>query len=627
MHMMSNRQPTSMTARIIILLVVTLSIVIAVSVATTYFLQRHELLTERNRHAESSVERLALTISAPLWNYDFDQMQQLAAEELKDSGPVRVIVYSADGKTFLSRDKNSDPALLARLSSEMLQKETFTVQHKIFKEQQYLGTLQVIYDDRPINRKLMGILVGNVIQGVALILIASITLYIGLSRALLTPLRAIFNAAQLFGRGDLSSRIASTSHDELGALAETFNAMASNIEEKISNLHDSIAEASRLRSWLSDIIDSLPSIIVGVDREGRVNLWNQQAEQFTGILSSNAMGLLAESLLPRFTPQLFNAIEVIDSKTPYRSEKIGLRDPDLRFFDVQIYPLASELGGHAVIRIDDVTEQARIEEIMMQTEKMMMVGGLAAGMAHEINNPLGAILQNAQNIERRISPDLSANIEAAQAVGVSLDDVHAYMEKRGILGFISHIREAGARASKIITNMLKFSRKSESHRETANLGEVLDQVLELAANDYDMKKSYDFRHIQVIREFDTTLPPITITILEIEQVLLNIIKNAAQAMSSANLRRDPILTLRTWRQGDMAVVEIEDNGPGMDERTQRRIFEPFFTTKEVGVGTGLGLSVSYAIITNNHKGHIEVVSLPGEGALFIIKLPIHGIKT
>jgi PAS domain S-box-containing protein len=624
--MTSINKPLSLTVKIIVLLVACLFIVMAVSVSVTYLMQRHDLLEERARHAAISAERLAFSLSSPLWNFDRDQVQRLATEELKETGPVRIVVSSPDGKPIVSLDKKVDPAKHGDAIPKLLREDAYTVRHDILTGQRRLGTLQVVYDDGVINRKLMAILTGNVVQGLVLILISCVTLYVGLSRVLLAPLRSIFKTAREFGCGDLSARITDTPHDELGELAETFNTMADGIAEKIDTLQDSFAQVNRLTSWLSGIIDSLPSIIVGVDHDGRVNLWNLQAESFTGIQSADAKGRMAESLLPRFTSHLQHVVEVIDSKVPYHAEKILFRDSEQHFYDVQIYPLTTEQGGQAVIRIDDVTEQARIEEIMMQTEKMMMVGGLAAGMAHEINNPLGAILQNAQNIERRISPNLPANIEAAQAAGISLENVHLYLEKRGIIGFVSHIREAGSRASKIITNMLKFSRKSESRRETAALGEVIDQVLELATNEYDMKKNYDFRHIRIVREFDSSVPPVIVTVLEIEQVLLNIIKNAAQAMSQAGLRREPVLTLRTRHEDNMAVVEIEDNGPGIDENTQRRIFEPFFTTKAVGVGTGLGLSVSYAIITNSHKGSIEVVSKPGEGAVFIIRLPIHGVN-
>jgi PAS domain S-box-containing protein len=388
---------------------------------------------------------------------------------------------------------------------------------------------------------------------------------------------------------------------------------------------ESLEEIKRLKGTLADLIDSLPSIILVVDCQGRVDLWNKKAELFSGVTSADARGALAESLLPHFAQQLKHAPEVINRQVPWNHGRIQLnRNGQRSFYDVQICALTSEGAGRAVVRIDDISEQVRIEDIMMQTEKMLMVGGLAAGMAHEINNPLGAILQNAQNIERRVSAEIEANHAAARAVGVTLDQIREYLDKRGIITFIGHIRQAGSRASTIINNMLHFSRASESRVETVALARVIDQTLELAGNDYDMKKNFDFKNIEIVRDYDAKLPPVTMTVLEIEQVLLNIVKNAAQALAGCGVGHKPVITVRTRCSGELALLEIEDNGPGMDEITTHRIFEPFFTTKDVGVGTGLGLAVSYAIITKNHRGRIEVASEPGAGARFTIHLPIKG---
>ncbi|MBC8019249.1 MAG: PAS domain S-box protein [Verrucomicrobia bacterium] len=375
---------------------------------------------------------------------------------------------------------------------------------------------------------------------------------------------------------------------------------------------------------LLDILDTLPSVIVRVDCNGRVDLVNRCFEQLSGVSAADARGELLETLIPQFAGQLQRVAEVIENRIPLTNARIQSGSgADLHYYSMQIYPLNSGLFGMAVIRIDDITEHVRIEEIMAQTEKMIMVGGLAAGMAHEINNPLGAIMQHAQNIERRVSPTIAANQRAADEVGVSLELVRAYLEKRGIFEFISHIRSAGVRASTIINNMLHFSRRSEARVETVDLASMLDRVLELAASDYDMKKVYDFRNIELVREYATDMPSITMT-MEMEQVVINILKNAAQAMSQVGMGQPPRITLRIWPAGDKAVIEIEDNGPGMDEATRLRAFEPFFSTKDVGVGTGLGLSVAYAIVTNGHNGTIDVLSQPGEGSNFIIKLPIQG---
>lgn len=272
----------------------------------------------------------------------------------------------------------------------------------------------------------------------------------------------------------------------------------------------------------------------------------------------------------------------------------------------------------------DVTERLRIEEMMAQTEKMIMVSGLAAGMAHEINNPLGAIMQHAQNIERRVSSDIPANLKAAAEVGVDLDLVRSYLEKRGIFTFIGHIRSAGMRASEIISQMLHFSSRGEAGVVNVNVTAVLENMVGLACTDYDMKKKYAFRTIEIVREYAAEPILVDIALQEIEQVLLNILKNAAQAIAGGAMDREPRITLRTAVFENMAVLQIEDNGPGMDEATRLRVFEPFFTTKEVGVGTGLGLSVAYAIVTKGHHGAIEVQSKPGEGSCFTIKLPYRG---
>ncbi|WP_152609966.1 PAS domain S-box protein [Geobacter sp. OR-1] len=406
-------------------------------------------------------------------------------------------------------------------------------------------------------------------------------------------------------------------YDEQGAVA--------GIEGTFRDVTDrtrAFEEISQLKSSFAEIVETLPSAIIVVNGDLRIELMNRLAEEFCGFLLSQAKGVSVLRVLPAFENELLLIPQVISSKESYAREKLAVAGGfENRFYNFQIYPMKSKESSRAVIRFEDVTDKVRIQEALLQSEKMLMVGGLAAGTAHEINNPLAAILQNAQNIERRISPEIPANLEAAREIGIDLLSVRDYLERRGIIGFVTSIREGGARASKIITNMLQFSRKSGSRKELSDLNTLLDQSLELAASDYDLRKRYDFRQIRIEKDFASDLPMVSITVPEIEQVVLNIVKNAAQALSEAN-SADPCITLRTSRKDDFAVIEIEDNGPGMTELVRRRVFEPFFTTREVGSGTGLGMSVSYTIITTNHGGFIDVWSEPGEGARFTISLPI-----
>jgi two-component system NtrC family sensor kinase len=294
-----------------------------------------------------------------------------------------------------------------------------------------------------------------------------------------------------------------------------------------------------------------------------------------------------------------------------------------RYADIMIYPLEVDGMQGAVIRVDDVTARVRLEDTMVQTEKMLSVGGLAAGMAHEINNPLSGMLQNAQNILRRIDPVLPQNLAAAEACGVDLPRLHAYLETRGVLRFIEGIRQSGERASTTVADMLNFSRQSDSRLVPTRLETLVDRTVGLAAHDYDLRKKYDFREIQIVREFEADLPEVLCAATEIEQVLLNLLRNASQALRLNHPPpQPPCITLRLKHAAPFVRLEVADNGPGMDEETRKRVFEPFFTTKEVGVGTGLGLSVSYFIVTNHHHGTLRAESAPGRGACFILHLPV-----
>ncbi|MEW5722754.1 MAG: PAS domain S-box protein [Thermodesulfobacteriota bacterium] len=389
------------------------------------------------------------------------------------------------------------------------------------------------------------------------------------------------------------------------------------------------AEVRRWRNYLQEVIDSMPSVLIGVDPEERVTNWNARAREVTGLSFEEVLGRSLPEVYPLAAEQIDLVRECLVRSQPRELEKLAqVLEGELRYVATVVYPLAADHVIGAVLRIDDVTDRVRIEEMMVQTEKMMSVGGLAAGMAHEINNPLGGVIQGVQNIKRRLSPELAQNLKAAQSCGTELEKVQAYLAKRQITDFLEGILNSGQRAAKIVANMLEFSRHSKSEMQLARLDELLDKTVELAASDYDLKKQYDFRHIEVVRDFDPEVPPVFCDPTKIEQVILNLLKNAAQAMSEGRVvtGRSPRLVLRTRREESWTRIEIEDNGPGMDENVRRRIFEPFFTTKKVGYGTGLGLSVSYFIVTDTHQGRLSVESTPGKGTKFIMHLPLEKRK-
>ena len=406
-----------------------------------------------------------------------------------------------------------------------------------------------------------------------------------------------------------------------------FSMLAKSANKMIVDRQEAESQLSSLRNLLHNIINSMPTIIIAVDTQGRVAEWNKEAEKETGISDEQAQGQVLSDLFPQIPKEYLNIENTIKCQQPWSMERLPIiKEGKERYWDILMYPLEINNLEGAVVRIEDVTDRVRMEDAMIQTEKMMSVGGLAAGMAHEINNPLGGILQGIQNINRRLRPSVAANQTAAETYGIDFKNLQAYLEEREIPRIMNGIQAAGEKAAGIIKNMLQFSRQSDSKYRYISLEELIDQSIELANTDYDLKKQFDFRHIKIIRDYTPGMPGVPCTENEMEQVVFNILKNAGQALAESADQREPMIRVHTRVEGDSAILEIEDNGPGMDETVLKHLFEPFFTTKAVGEGTGLGLSIAFMIVTNNHKGTIEAVSEKNSGTKFIVRLPME-VKT
>ena len=380
---------------------------------------------------------------------------------------------------------------------------------------------------------------------------------------------------------------------------------------------------------LSAHLQNTPVGAISWDRDFRVTEWNPAAESIFGYTKQEALGKKISALIlapDRAHPFEQGYRDLLSGrggdrsagKNRTRSGKNILCD----WYNTVLKNTEGEIIGVAAL-VNDITEIKKTQEMIIQSEKMLSVGGLAAGMAHEINNPLAGMIQSAQVIHNRLTRDLPANEAAARELNLSLPAIRRYMESRGILKYLDSITQTGLRAAKIVENMLSFSKKSDSSGKKVDLAGLVDRTLDLAKNDYGLNKTCDVKHMDIVREYSPDLPPVFCEESKIQQVLLNLFKNASESMGGGKTGGDrPRLIIRLKQEDRRVCIEVEDNGPGMDDETRKRIFEPFFTTKGPEKGTGLGLSVSYFIVVDNHGGQMTVDSSPGKGARFTVRLPL-----
>jgi signal transduction histidine kinase/CheY-like chemotaxis protein len=297
-------------------------------------------------------------------------------------------------------------------------------------------------------------------------------------------------------------------------------------------------------------------------------------------------------------------LERIGSDGAVSDYLVRLRRADNSAVWVELTARADQPDEDGSVRVEalvrDVSERKKLDDEtrdlyhqLLQAEKMAALGQTISGVAHELNNPLATILSWADRLSHRPAIDDSM--------------------RRGLETILTE----SERAARIVRNLLTFARKRQTTRAMVDLNHIVRETLALRA--YDQRVS----NISVIDALAAGLPQVFADGHQIQQVLLNLVINAEQAMLSANGRG--ILVARSWHNADheSVILEINDDGPGIPETVQPKIFDPFFTTKEVGQGTGLGLTVAYAIV-QEHGGRIRLESREGGGASFFIELPVSG---
>ncbi|OIP46857.1 MAG: hypothetical protein AUK28_06715, partial [Desulfobacterales bacterium CG2_30_60_27] len=258
---------------------------------------------------------------------------------------------------------------------------------------------------------------------------------------------------------------------------------------------------------------------------------------------------------------------------------------------------------------------------ILQQEKMASIGQLAAGVAHEINNPIGFVNSNLCTLKKytaRLGEFIEVQAKLLAALGTAAtQEEHAEARKKfkidyvlqDIADLVEESLEGVERVRKIVANLKTFSRVDQAEKKASDLNECLESTINIVWNELKYK-------VELKREYGE-LPLIVCYPQQLNQVFMNLLMNAAQAIADHGE-----ITVRTWPEGGAVHVAVTDTGCGIPAENLPRLFEPFFTTKEVGKGTGLGLSIAYDIVTKQHHGELSVTSEVGKGTTFLVTIPI-----
>ncbi len=441
-----------------------------------------------------------------------------------------------------------------------------------------------------------------------IILIALLSGVIGLlfvSR-LLKPFALLGKAFDRVSNGDYTTRIGPSSVKEIDNIVEGFNRMTQeinqvegNLKELNESLEERVIERTADVAKLSHAIEYSSAMVMITDIEGNIEYTNPKFTQVTGysleeVKEKNPRVLQSGKTPPELYEELW---ETITSGNEWRGEFCNKNKNGQIYWEVaSISPVKNDKGviRNFIAIKDDCTEQKNMEEMLLQSEKLKSMGTITAGVAHEFNNILAVMVGSAELLEGGFKDD------------------------KELKKMLHDIIKAGDDGAEIVRNMLKFAKsegKDKSDYIFFDIKHLINDALDFAAHRWRNMAQARGIDYKIDKEGMREIPDVLCNTTELREVFTNIINNALDAMPEGGT-----LSFSTWSDDDNVFISVSDTGKGMPEEVKRKIFDPFFTTRRP-LGTGLGMSVSYSIITR-HGGRIEVESEVGKGATFNLSIPI-----
>lgn len=421
------------------------------------------------------------------------------------------------------------------------------------------------------------------------LVIVVVAIWIGLymARELTVPVERLVYGAQAVGAGNLDVTIQGSGHDEIATLVESFNRMTRDLRENRARLTQAGADLEKRRLQLEAVLANVGTGVIVVDRSGEITTFNSAISQFLGLPSKSALGQNYAEFFQGEGEALARVIRItLDSDRGTATEQFTYRTQDtvrtLSAIGTTLRDVDGRTALGAVVAVDDMT-------FLIKGQREMAWREVARRIAHEIKNPLTPIKLSAQRLQRRLG-----NFGGAD--GALLQECTDTI--------IKHTDEL----KEMVNEFSNFARFPEASPAPHDLNEALKEVSALFRQAHP--------DVSIVYKPETRMPIFEFDRDQIKRVLINLLDNAVSAVKKPGGKVD--INTHYSSELQLAVITVQDNGPGMTDEVKTRVFEPYFSTKSEG--TGLGLAIAKRIV-NDHDGFIRVQSAPGEGTLFSIELP------
>lgn len=411
------------------------------------------------------------------------------------------------------------------------------------------------------------------------ILLCLVSLFV-MNKVFLSRLTVLSKNVNEIGRtGDTSLRVSSMGNDEITVLGNSVN----NMLEKLGKTE---TELRTQKNLIDRIMANIPNIVIMIDEELNITLVNNTFCEVFKTNESDALGKPLSTFIPhQQILEITNRLDITNG--PEHQFELMLKIDNVeRILDTRIIWIEDQ---ETLLIGRDITEERERQEKLYLTERLASIGEMAAGIAHEINNPLTGIIMLSQLLERSNIPD---------------------EVKKDVID----IKSEASRVADVVKNLLAFARKQPPSRQLTQINRIIEDVLRLRQYEQTVN------NIEVRLDLAPDLPEIMVDNVQMQQVFLNLVLNAEYSMAQSD--KQGRLLIASYVSDGKIAVSISDNGLGIKQENLMKIFQPFFTTKEVGKGTGLGLSLCYGIV-KRHGGSISVLSELGKGAKFTVELPIN----